>query len=371
MAEADRLAADRGNNPQFSWSGTSISPRTGIGAGALKDKAVDQVLHVEQLFERGDKRELRTRAAEARTGASLRDAEDVARQGRIQLHSAYWDLHQAEERERVSTMAAELARTALAAAEKRVKAGDLAPADLARLSVDGLRAENEARTAVSDRQKAQLGLAYLTGLNVEEAALATSDVWPQLQSLPASAAPEIEQRPEVRASHARIAAAEAALEGARALGKRDVTVGLQYERYPPAGVTAPNNTWGLSLSVPLFLAHNYEGEIARGLADLDAAREQLTRNRALASGEIAQTRANLAAASDRRRRLDEELLPAAQTVANAAEFAYAKGASSLLDLIDARRTLRQIQLDAAAARADHAKALAAWHFQTESTIQAR
>ncbi len=371
MAEADRLAADRGNNPQFSWSGTSINPRTGIGAGPVKDKSVDQVLHVEQLIERGDKRVLRTRAAEARAGAALRDADDVARQGRIQLHFAYWDLHQAEERERVSAAAAELAVAALAAAEKRVKAGDLAPADLARLSVDRLRAENDARTAVADRQKAQVGLAYLTGLRTEEASLTTSEDWPPLAALPSLKGPDIGQRADVRAAIARIVAAEAALAGARALGSRDVTVGLQYERYPPAGGLAPNNTWGLSVSVPLFLAHTYEGEIARAEADLDAAREQLARIRALASGEISQTRSTLAAASDKRQRLDGGLLPAAETVAKAAEFAYLKGASSLLEVIDARRTLRQIQQDAAAARADHAKALSAWRFQTEPVAEAR
>jgi cobalt-zinc-cadmium efflux system outer membrane protein len=33
-----------------------------------------------------------------------------------------------------------------------------------------------------------------------------------------------------------------------------------------------------------------------------------------------------------------------------------------MDLLDARRTLRAIQLDAAAAQADYAKALAAWQF---------
>ena len=371
MAEADRLAADRGNNPQFSWAGTSINPRSGIGAGPVQDKAIDQVLHVEQLIERGGKRELRKRAAEAWTGAAWRDAEDVARQGRIQLHFAYWDLHQAEERERVSASAAELAKTALAAAERRVKAGDLAPADLARLSVDALRAENDARTALADRQKGQVSLAYLIGLPAEEANLKTSDNWPALAALPSLEGPDIEQRADVRAATARVAAAEAVLEGARALNRRDITLGIQYERYPPAGGSAPNNTWGLSVSVPLFFAHAYEGEIARAEADLEAAHEQLARVRALASGESAQTRANLAAASERRHRLDAELLPAAQTVASAAEFAYFKGASSLLELIDARRTLRQIQQDAAAARADYAKALAAWRFQTYFAIEVR
>jgi len=37
----------------------------------------------------------------------------------------------------------------------------------------------------------------------------------------------------------------------------------------------------------------------------------------------------------------------------------------LMDLLDARRTLRQIQIEAASARADYAKALSDWQTQAE------
>ena len=43
-------------------------------------------------------------------------------------------------------------------------------------------------------------------------------------------------------------------------------------------------------------------------------------------------------------------------VARAAELGYAKGALSLLDVLDARRVLRQTRLDLLAARADAARA---------------
>ena len=42
-----------------------------------------------------------------------------------------------------------------------------------------------------------------------------------------------------------------------------------------------------------------------------------------------------------------------------AELAYSKGATSLTDLIDARRTLRTTLLEAIAARTDYAKAAGA------------
>ena len=82
--------------------------------------------------------------------------------------------------------------------------------------------------------------------------------------------------------------------------------------------------------------------------------------RALARGEVDRVAAALQAAADRRQRLESGLLADAERVAKAAEFAYSKGASSLLDLLDARRTLRAVRFDAAALRAEHAKTLAAW-----------
>ena len=70
--------------------------------------------------------------------------------------------------------------------------------------------------------------------------------------------------------------------------------------------------------------------------------------------------ADLAAAAQRMARYDGSLLAAAQRTADAAEFAFSRGATTVLELLDARRTLRAVQLEALAARADHARALHAW-----------
>jgi len=47
--------------------------------------------------------------------------------------------------------------------------------------------------------------------------------------------------------------------------------------------------------------------------------------------------------------------------------AYAKGALSLTDLIDARRTLRSTLIEAAFARADYAKSSVVWGLRTANT----
>jgi cobalt-zinc-cadmium efflux system outer membrane protein len=57
-------------------------------------------------------------------------------------------------------------------------------------------------------------------------------------------------------------------------------------------------------------------------------------------------------------------------VAEGAELAYRRGALSLTDLLDARRTLRVTALDAVAARKEHAQALGAWQLRTGPTVTA-
>jgi cobalt-zinc-cadmium efflux system outer membrane protein len=47
-----------------------------------------------------------------------------------------------------------------------------------------------------------------------------------------------------------------------------------------------------------------------------------------------------------------------------AELAYSKGAMSLTELLDARRTLRAALLEDVTTRADHARSLAAWQLRS-------
>jgi len=86
----------------------------------------------------------------------------------------------------------------------------------------------------------------------------------------------------------------------------------------------------------------------------------MERTRALARADIARTRADLESAQDRVQRYTDALLKEAQRAADAAEYAYKRGAVGVTDLLDARRTWYATRLDAASAQADYAKALAAW-----------
>lgn len=359
-AEADLRSAGQRPNPDFSTNVSSISPGTGYGSGGWQDKKIDTVFRLDQVIERGDKRELRQRGAGERLAAARSDVAATFRQQRMVLHRAYYDLKLAQERLQLAEDNAALLGRSLEVGRRRLKAGDVAPVDVSRLAIDQARAEADARQARADVEAARQLLAYLIGRDGDAATLVADEAWPVPVDLP-PASELTDDRPDLTAGRQRIAAAEAERDLARAKRSRDVTVGVQYERNQQGG---PVNSYGFGVSVPLYLWHAHEGDIARAEADVDASKGAYAQQRAQAFGQLAQARSALAATLERVRRLDGGMLGDAERVARAAELAYRKGAMGLIDLLDARRTLRQIQIEAATARADYAKALSDWALLT-------
>jgi len=295
VAQAERLSAAARPNPNLSFSASSLSPQRGLGSGDLRDKQINSVVGLDRLFERGGKREIRMQAADQNIRASRGDYADIQRQQKVALYGAYYDLVAAQERQRIATETAGLFQKTIDAVERRFKAGDISASDVARIRVDALRAQNDARAAQAERQKAQTALAYIIGAERVAARINASDNWPETG--PAADALEIEKalagRADVQAAQARLAAAEKNRELARALRTRDVTGSVQFQHFPG---DFSNNSFGIGVSIPLFLGYNFEGEIRRTEVELQIARENHERVRALALGEIVSRRAELDAA---------------------------------------------------------------------------
>jgi len=94
----------------------------------------------------------------------------------------------------------------------------------------------------------------------------------------------------------------------------------------------------------LFLLYQFDGEIKRAEVAVNSAEEDLGRIRALARADLARSRSDLESARERVERYDQSLLQEAQRAADAAEYAYKRGALSLFDFLDAERTYRATQL---------------------------
>jgi cobalt-zinc-cadmium efflux system outer membrane protein len=365
-AEAQRVIAGVRPNATFSVNSSSISSNPGIGPGPLDNKRMDTVFRIDQPFERGDKRELRLDVASGLQRAAQNDSLDVLRQQLAAVRGAYYDLKQAQERGRVLNESAQLFAGTLSAAQTRLKAGDLAPADVAKVQVDYERAQNDARGAQAELMRARLALALLIGTERAARELTATDSWPAAEAADADAVEQaIDARPDVLAAKARFEAAEKLRDLAKAQRTRDITVGAQYEHFPG---TIPINSVGFGVSIPLFTGNDFSGDIQKAEVDRYSALDFLERVRAVAATDLRRAASDLNAAAERVARYDGSLLDAAGRSAQAAEFAFQRGALSVLEVLDARRTLRAVQLESVAARTDHAKALAAWR-SSSSTAQ--
>jgi outer membrane protein, heavy metal efflux system len=367
-AEANTLIAGQRPNPVLSLGLSSVNVNRGQGnmnqngANGVWDKTYNSALQVSQLYERGNKRELRTSVAESAVKAYGFDLKETYRQQALAMAMAYYDLKLAQETLLIQQANVASYDNTLQAAQLRLKAGDVASADVARIRVDALRASNDLRQAEATLQKTQATLAYLLGKDQDASKLYASDPWPGLTSdqLAGAESGWLPERSDVRAAEARMEQAQQARKLAESLKTRDVTWSLAYQHFPGQEPGSAPDTVGASVSIPLFTNYQYEGEAARAEVDYTSAMEAKEQVKAAAVAEMRRAQADLQAAVDKNRRFDQSILSEAQKAAEAAEFAYQHGAMSVMDLLDARRILRALQLESASVKADYAKSLSAW-----------
>jgi len=377
-AEASAVVAAQQPNPVLSLGLTNFNLNrnqanaNANGGNSLADKTLNSTIQINQLFERGDKREIRIKAAADAIKASSYDLKDMQRQQSLQLASAYYDLTLAQQSEKIQASNIALYEKTLQAAELRLKAGDIAFSDVARIRIDVLRAKNDWRQSIANRQKAQANLAYLIGKEKQANSIVASDSWTSAYASSADSDNSLQlenklnQRADILAAEARTQQADENRRLANALKSRNIDVGIQYQHFPGQGPAAGDNTVGAFVTIPLFTNYQYQGEVARAEVDFNAAEDAKEHARAVAIGEISRARADLSAAMEKVQRFDEQMLREAQKAASAAEFAYQQGAKGVTDLLDSRRVLRALQLDAATAHADYAKAFAVWQAVTNT-----
>ena len=381
-AEADVVTADHAPLPVLSSKLSQIDLQNGLGAGDwLGRKRIDKAIGLDWTYERGDKRAHRTHAAQRTVAATAAEAQEAVLQQMLTAQAAYYDWLAARERVQLVVSMEEAGRDAVRAAQTRLKAGDLSQQDASRIEIDAARVAADKQSAQLDLSRAAIALSQVLN-RADRADLASMPAgmvaWPELPNTTTSAATlsatrnesaaaMIDSRADVRAARERIAAAKSSLDGAYALQKTDPTIGISFDHYPGTSTRLIE----LRLQIPLTWGYRFQGEAARAQSDLKQA--ELTEERVLrdARTELARLQQEAISLTQRTASFEKDIVPRATQVANQAEFAYKRGALSLTDLLDARRTLRTTQLDVLAARTDLAKARTALLLRTEPQLLVR
>ena len=311
--QGDQLVAGQMTNPTLSTGIGTVNPRLGIGSGPFYDKTFDTSLRIEQLIERGGKRDLRSRAANQLVMAAEQDVLDVKRQQGTAALQSMVDLAAADKKVDLLSEVAALYKETLRANTLRKESGGLAPVDAQRQEIDSVHAQLDLEQARVDAARARRTLSTLLAWELQANLLQVS---PTLldSTLTASITPDqldLGERADIKAARLRLQAALVTRELAQAQSKADVTVGFQLDHWPvsdknPVGT---GDTFSVSVSLPFMAYHHFDGELARATSDSGAARETLQQIEATAKTDWALLSSAVTSAQTRLHLLQDEQLP--------------------------------------------------------------
>jgi len=348
----------------------------------------------------------RRRARAAVAGAQLRAAEAQStlteRSLVVAVKNAAADLFAAQEAESLGSVQVEVAQLFRDAAARRAQLGDVPPVQVQRAELELLRVQNDLTTAQAERLARRAGLNQLVGQAPEtplRVALPLAVSFTEMlrlrpgatqSTLPATGAagnipatPPLEITPQNPATGAApVAAQEPLIGGSSQVGsdlvglreqllpgalQRPDIVGaqatlearraqvqvLRRERRPDIGIQARRGSvFGSSstalravIVVPLFDFGSNRGERRALEAEVRGQEAQIALLRSQAAMQVEQALIRLQQQRQTVERYRTGIVPQTLDLLRKTQIGYAQGASTYLEVLDAQRTLRQVQTE--------------------------
>lgn len=365
LVVADRVIAGQRPNPNLSLGADSINSHP--SQGSRTSQKVDSTVRIDQLIELGGKAKYRVDAATNAEVASKYFLRYAEKEILTSIQQFFYEGLSAQQKEKDLFEIVEMNKKVSEVATIRFKAGDISKMDFNKIILDVSRTENEYKNAKSDLLRAKETLAKALAFNKSINKSAFAPDWPNhSEDLPSIPWEKISKRNDLQAFKSKTLSAEASRNFARSLKTPDVTVGLQYNHLPVTGSPQNStiNTYLVNFTIPLFVRHQYQGESMRAEAEYYKARDMQVRAERDALIALELRESEVRNNQEKLNRMLMSILPSAEQTASAAEFAYSKGAIGVLDVIDSRRSLRQVRTEASQIRADFAKSLNAFKLAT-------
>src|SRR5277367_4354689 len=293
------------------------------------------------LFERGHKRPRRLQAARDQTEVTRAQVADAERTLAFNVGQQFVSVLLAESTLQFSLQDLNSFQQTVDISEAQLKAGYIGEGDYLKIKLQLLQFQTDVSSARLARVQALVSLRELLGYN---AVPADYDVIGDLAYQPLKATMEdlqlkaLDMRPDLRAANFGITAAQSQILLAKANAKVDVNGTFDYTH------VSGENTASMFVNFALPIFNRNQGEIARtGYALTQAQELQQSASDAVLS--------DVANAYEAVRSNDEVVqlyssgyLKQAEDSRDISNYAYKRGAASLLDFLDAERSYRSIQL---------------------------
>jgi outer membrane protein, heavy metal efflux system len=306
------------------------------------------------LFERGKKRQHRLQAAQDLTAVVRSQVSDNERQLTFSVGQQFVDVLLAESTLEFAQANLDSFQKTVDISKERYRVGDLSEGDFLKIKLQVLQFQSDLSAAKLAKLQSLAALRQLLGFESvpdDYDVQGTLDYQPVHADMTGMKSLAALNRPDLRAAQQAVVAAESQLALQKANGKMDVTGTFNYTH------TAGVNTGAFFYNMPLPIFNRNQGEIQRASYGITQAQQQASETTQQVSTDVVQAYENLRTNDQIVQLYQGGYVDEAKESRDISEYAYRKGAASLLDYLDAERTYRANQLAYRQALANYMLAL--------------
>lgn len=353
--QAQEITANLRPNPTLGADSQFIpffSPQDFSGTNLDQTQQFD--VGIGYLFERGHKRQRRLQAARDTTAVTRAQVTDAERTLAFNVGQQFVSVLLAESTLQLATQDLKSFQQTVDISEYQFKAGYIGEGDYLKIKLQLLQFQTDLSSARLAKVQALVGLRELLGY---DAVPANYDVIGDLSYQPLKKNLEdlqlqaLRERPDFRAAELGIAAAQSQILLAKANAKVDVNGTYDFTH------VSGENTASVFVNFELPIFNRNQGEIARTNYAFTQAQEQQQSASDTVLSDVQNAFEAIKSNDEVVQLYTSGYLKQAEDSRDISEYAYKRGAASLLDFLDAERSYRSTQLAYRQALASYMTAL--------------
>ncbi len=353
--QAQEITANLRPNPTLGMDSQFVpffSPQDFSGENLNETQQFD--VGIGYLFERGHKRQRRLQAARDATAVTRAQVADAERTLAFNTGQQFVSVLLAESTLQFALDDLKGFQQTVDISQTQLKAGYIGEGDYLKIKLQLLQFQTDVSSARLARVQALVGLREFLGYN---AVPADYDVVGELEFQPIKGNLEdlqargLRERPDFRAAELGITAAQSQILLAKANAKVDVNGTYDFTH------VSGENTASIFANFDLPIFNRNQGEIARTGYALTQAQEQQQSASDTVLSDVANAYEAVKSNQEVVQLYTSGYLKQAQDSRDISEYAYKRGAASLLDFLDAERSYRSVQLAYRQALASYMTAL--------------
>jgi outer membrane protein, heavy metal efflux system len=342
QSKADEVTASLKPNPTFTWNGLFwpfFSP------SQFNSDYIDNVTEFDALFsytfERGHKRKWRMQTARDDTAVVQSQVRNSERALTFNVAQQFINILLAESSLSFAKQNLESFQQTLNVSQQRYKKGAISEGDLLKIRLQTLAFQKDVASSQLARQQALDSLRDLLGY---ESVPRNYDVIGKLVYNPIQGNVEdyqskaLDLRPDLQAANQAVVAAKSRYMLAKANGKRDLTLTSGYSHVG----YAHDASFSINMDIPIF--DRNQGEIARTHAAITQSEEAKDATRQAVMTDVATAYEAVKTGQGIVKLYQSGYLKESKESLDISQYAYQRGAASLLDFLDAERSYRSTEL---------------------------